>query len=132
ALLGRAILSHNSALLANTFIWQSPLFYLAEFDGSGAIGLALPIGSLAGIFDVTGGIGQTSFPMRLKLILLLNLVCLTVRGADLPSVFNTNRTMRTLSLDECIRQALEHNLRIQIRRFDPNISRFQLEASRGI
>ena len=70
--------------------------------------------------------------MRLKLILFLGFVCLTLRAADTPAVFSTNRTMRSLSLDECIRQALEHNFSIQIKRFDPNINRFQLEASRGI
>jgi len=70
--------------------------------------------------------------MRLKLILLLAFACLSLRGADVPAVFSTNRTMRSLSLDECIRMALEHNLRIQIRRFDPDINRYQYEASRGI
>ncbi len=70
--------------------------------------------------------------MRLKLIIFLAFACLSLRGADVPAVFSTNRTMRSLSLDESIRMALEHNLRIQIRRFDPNISRYQYEASRGI
>jgi outer membrane protein TolC len=71
--------------------------------------------------------------MRLTTILLLGFVSLGASGADVPSIFNTtNRTLRTLSLDECIRQALEHNLRIQVKRFDPSISRFTLEASRGV
>lgn len=71
--------------------------------------------------------------MRFTFILLLGLVSFGALGADVPSIFNTtNRTARTLALDECIRQALERNLRIQARRYDPSISRFTLEASRGI
>ncbi len=71
--------------------------------------------------------------MRFITLLLLCVLSLSALGAEVPSVFNTtNRTMRTLSLEECTRQALERNHRIKVRRFDPRISRFTLDASRGI
>lgn len=69
--------------------------------------------------------------MRLKILSCVGLLCaaFSVNGQ---SLLNTNRTARSLSLDECIKLALEHNLRIQISRLDPNISRFTLAASYGI
>jgi outer membrane protein TolC len=39
---------------------------------------------------------------------------------------------RTLTLDECVRLALEHNLDLQISRYNPKISLFQLDSSYGI
>ena len=45
-----------------------------------------------------------------------------------PAAESTNTT-RSLSMDEAIRLALEHNLGIQIERFTPQIAQFNLEGS---
>lgn len=39
--------------------------------------------------------------------------------------------IRSLSLDDCVQMALNHNLDVQIQRFNPVIDRFNLESSRG-
>lgn len=81
--------------------------------------------------------------MRTTILLLLGFVCLSAQGqpavqppltldTNRPALFSANRVGRTLSLDECIKMALEHNLRIQVVRFDPTIQRYQLAASYGI
>jgi len=82
--------------------------------------------------------------MRSKVLLLLGLVCssLSVAAQGQPAaqtvttnllpVFGAQRTPRTLSLDECIKMALQHNLRIQVIRYDPVIERYQLAASYGL
>src|SRR5882762_6611276 len=44
----------------------------------------------------------------------------------------TNIVRRSLSLQDCIALALEHNLSIQIDRYSPDIARYTLRASRGI
>ena len=82
--------------------------------------------------------------MRSKVLLLLGLVCsslpLFAQGqpaaqtvvTNLLPVFGAQRTPRTLSLDDCIKKALEHNLRIQVVRYDPVIQQYQLAASYGL
>jgi outer membrane protein TolC len=45
---------------------------------------------------------------------------------------DTNSPIRSLSLDDCVRLAVEHNLNIQIERFNPNLNRFTLDASYGL
>ncbi len=42
-----------------------------------------------------------------------------------------SRPTRDLSLDDCIRLALERNFSVQIQRFAPQIGRFNLDAARG-
>lgn len=44
---------------------------------------------------------------------------------------STNREMRQLSLEDCIEISLRHNLDLQIKRVNPEISRFTLEAVYG-
>ncbi|MFM1770312.1 MAG: hypothetical protein RJA22_2841 [Verrucomicrobiota bacterium] len=82
--------------------------------------------------------------MRSKALLLLAVVCSFLPAAaqvqpaprtaitnQLP-LFGTQRIPRQLSLDACIQMALEHNLRIQVVRYDPVIQRYQLAASYGL
>lgn len=44
----------------------------------------------------------------------------------------TNLPVRTISLNECLRMALQHNLDVQIERWAPEIARFTLRSSYGI
>jgi outer membrane protein TolC len=69
--------------------------------------------------------------MQLKSIFSLGFLCLSASAADAQATINTNRTMKSLSRDECVRLAVEHNLRIQVLQFDPNLRRFELEAAKG-
>ena len=70
--------------------------------------------------------------MQLKTLFCLAVVCLAQWTADAQSNLNTNGTRRSLSLDECIRMALEQSQRIQVLRFDPRIAQFRLETSKGV
>jgi len=88
--------------------------------------------TVTGGFDEPGGFRQSPAPMRFTLILLLALVSLVASGADNSFLFRTNRTLRHLSLDDCVRHALERSPRIKVRRFDPRIARFELMAARGV
>ena len=69
--------------------------------------------------------------MRFTTLSCLCLAC-AASGVSGQSILNTNRIARPLTENECIRLALEHNLRIQIRRIDPNIERYTLAASYGV
>jgi len=44
---------------------------------------------------------------------------------------NTARETRNLSLEECIRIALEHNLEVQVRKYDPQLANFALGGTYG-
>ena len=69
--------------------------------------------------------------MRFTTLSYLCLAC-AASGVSGQSILNTNRVVKSLTESECIRLALEHNLRIQIRRIDPNIERYTLAASYGV
>jgi len=62
-----------------------------------------------------------------KLLSALALTAVTALGAQQPAV-----TKRTMTLDECVRLALQHNLDIQIQRYNPQISLYQLNSSYGV
>jgi len=64
------------------------------------------------------------FTKSLCVLLLITVVSV---GAERPA-----EIQRTLTLDECIRLALEHNLEIRIQRYNPQISLYQLDASYGV
>ncbi len=71
--------------------------------------------------------------MHFKTIFCVGVVCLFASAANAQqSILHSDRTRRSLSLDECVRMALEQNQRLNVLRFDPKIARFQLEASKGI
>ena len=69
--------------------------------------------------------------MRFTTLTCLCLAC-GASGVSGQSILNTNRVARPLTENECVRLALEHNLRIQIKRIDPNIDRYTLAASYGV
>ena len=69
--------------------------------------------------------------MQLQSIICLGFVSLSVVAANAQGNFNTNRTMKSLSRDDCVRLAVEHNFRIQVLQFDPNLRRYELQASKG-
>lgn len=48
---------------------------------------------------------------------------------NFPSVLETNSTPREMSLQDCIQQALAHNLDVQIERYNPKISLYDLNAA---
>lgn len=62
-----------------------------------------------------------------KSLFALILIAGTALGAQ-----QSMETKRTMTLDECVRLALEHNLDIQIQRYNPQISLYQLSSSYGI
>jgi outer membrane protein len=70
--------------------------------------------------------------MHFKTICCVGVVCLAAWAAEAQSILHTNRIRRSLSLDECIRMALEQSQRLKVLRIDPKIARFQLESSKGI
>src|SRR5262245_19746481 len=70
--------------------------------------------------------------MHFKTVCCAGVVCLFAWAAAAQSLLNTNRTRRSLSLDECVRMALEQNYNIQVMRFDPEIARYRLATSEGI
>jgi len=69
--------------------------------------------------------------MQLKTTLFIGFVCLSTLAAEAQISSNTNRTMKSLSREECVKLAVEHNLRIQVLQFDPNLRRYELQASKG-
>ena len=62
---------------------------------------------------------------RIRILLLL-------MGLTVSVLAQTNTEVRTLSLEDCLHIALEHNLDVQIKRYDPEISRFTLGVAYGI
>src|SRR5258706_3417972 len=72
---------------------------------------------------------QSPLPMRptkFSLILILG-----VAGNLRAQPANTNANVHPISLEECIKMALEHNLEIRIEQHNPQISWFTLEGSYG-
>src|SRR5580765_8419681 len=70
---------------------------------------------------------QSPRPMQLKLIrgfCLSLIVVATIRGAESDSA-----ATRSMTLEECIQTALEHNFDVQIKRYDPAIARYNLNMS---
>jgi outer membrane protein TolC len=80
-----------------------------------------------GAFDESSEMNHPPRIMHRFLGFVLLLVCLAVGRHPTFAAAET----RTLSLQDCFRLALEHNLDVQIERFGPEISGFNYEASRG-
>src|SRR2546423_12007466 len=67
---------------------------------------------------------QSSPSMRLLRLLLILAV------AQVAALAQTNRwEPRTMSLEDCIEIALHHNLDVQIKRYNPEIARYNLGAA---
>ncbi len=59
-------------------------------------------------------------------------ILLVLAGTSLGVSGQTNALeLRKLNLEDCIQAALEHNLDVQIKRFNPEVSRFTLRAAYG-
>lgn len=69
--------------------------------------------------------------MRFTILSCFCLAC-AASGVSGQSILNTNRVAKSLTENECVRLALEHNLSIQIKRINPNIDRYTLAASYGV
>ncbi|HXE41425.1 MAG TPA: TolC family protein, partial [Candidatus Baltobacteraceae bacterium] len=50
---------------------------------------------------------------------------------NFPTVLETNAAPREMSLQDCIQQALAHNLDVQIQRYNPQISLYDLNGAYG-
>jgi len=70
--------------------------------------------------------------MHLKTVCFVGVVCLFGWAADAQNIIHDTRARKSLSLDECIRMALEQNHRLHVIRYDPRIAQFRLETSKGI
>lgn len=96
------------------------------------------------LFDARSGIPQTPPPMRLDRFFswktLACLACaltpLSLTAAESAAVESAaapaNPEVRSLALQDCVRQALEHNLKIQIGRYDPLRVEYQLSGTYGM
>jgi outer membrane protein TolC len=80
-----------------------------------------------GLFDETILILQSPQTMRLLRILLV----LASAGSVVVAQTNATPEARKLSLQDCIQLALQHNLELQIDRYNPQISLFNLKANYG-
>ena len=72
---------------------------------------------------------QSPRPMQLKLIrdLCISLIVVaTTSGAE-----SDSPSTRALTLEECIQTALQHNFDVQIKRYTPEIARYNLSGSYG-
>ena len=79
----------------------------------------------SGLIDELNRMAQ-SLPAMIRLGIFLAAV-LTL----LPASAQTNLQPREMSLEDCIETALHHNLDVQIKRLNPELSHFTLEAAYG-
>lgn len=89
----------------------------------------------SGLIDEMKRLTQTLANMRTVILIGLLLASWGVGRADTVEeqvrARQKARLERVLSLEDCIKIALEHNLDVQIRRLDPEVSGFELRASYG-
>ena len=79
------------------------------------------------LFDVQMQIKQSPSPMRTLRITLAGF-CVAVVAA---SAQTTDSITNSLTLEECIQTALQHNFDVQIKRYNPEIARYNLNSSYG-
>jgi len=79
------------------------------------------------LFDETMLMPQSPHPMRLLRILL----ALISAGSVALGQTNATSPARPLSLQDCIQLALQHNLDLQIDRYNPQIAQFNLQGDYG-
>jgi len=79
-------------------------------------------------FDEMNLIHQPSCAMRLTVLSVLLACSVTTAAAQI----DTNRPVRRLSLAECIQKALQNNVDLEIRRYDPQIAEYELRAAYGV
>src|SRR3569832_2264968 len=79
------------------------------------------------MFDETKSMPQSPHSKRLLRILWVLAAAGTVGTAQT----NTASNVRQLSLQDCIQLALQHNLDLQIDRYNPEISLFNLRGAYG-
>src|SRR5215471_69771 len=79
----------------------------------------------SGLFDELNRMAQSLRAMIRLGILLVAVLML------LPASAQTNLQPREMSLADCIETALHHNLDVQIKRLNPELSHFTLEAAFG-
>src|SRR5262249_25233524 len=78
------------------------------------------------LFDEFAPIRQSAPTMRALRI------CFCLACAALPALAQTNALeSREMSLEDCVEVALQHNLDVQIKRLNPELARFSLEAVYG-
>lgn len=93
--------------------------------------MVLSLSSLRVAFDEFSKIHHS--PRAMRLIKWVWMVLLSVPislCAQLP--YDTTRPVRSLTLQEALKLALEHNLAIQVGRYRPEIARYQMEATYGV
>jgi len=75
----------------------------------------------------------SAFMKHLGVVLLYALLVVTAAAQTNPSLEATNTVPngRKMSLQDCIAEALKHNLDVQIQRYNPAIDLFELRASYG-
>lgn len=70
---------------------------------------------------------QSIATMQRTMSVLVLISLLTVSG----NAADVSQPVRTLSLEDCVRMALERNLDVQIRRYDPEVSRYGVSIQYG-
>jgi len=66
---------------------------------------------------------------RFSVVLIVLSLALTARAQTNIPVGTTNTNARAMSLKDCIQEALQHNLDVQIQRYNPQISLYNLRAA---
>src|SRR5260221_2710446 len=79
------------------------------------------------LFDVSRLLPQSSLTMRILRILLI----LASAGTLAFAQTNTTTAVRQLSLQDCIQLALQHDLDLQIDRYNPEIALYNLRGDYG-
>src|SRR4029077_13277572 len=79
------------------------------------------------LFDELGQMKQSPSPMR-TLGTTLAGICV---AAVVASAQTTDSITNSLTLEECIQTALQHNFDAQLKRYNPEIARYNLNSSYG-
>src|SRR6266540_3869740 len=79
------------------------------------------------LFDERAQMQQSPPPMRTLRYILAGLCAAAVAA----SAQTNNSTTNSLTLEDCIQTALQHNFDVQITRYNPRIARYNLNSSYG-
>ncbi|MGA3283253.1 MAG: TolC family protein [Verrucomicrobiota bacterium] len=68
---------------------------------------------------------------RFSVVLIVFFLALAAQAQTNATAVTTNANVRAMSLEDCIQEALQHNLDVQIQRYNPQISLYNLRAAYG-
>lgn len=71
------------------------------------------------------------FSLMLAVLLAVRPVGAQTATSAAPGLMETNTGARTMSLSDCLQEALQHNLDVQIQRYNPQIALYNLRGAYG-